>query len=101
MVLQTVSAVLYFLSPWLGLPHLLQKCALTLSYRLSMLAPPMCHDDGRNVCLGLDADRLLPMSQLPPRSGEPTTYAPRLTSLQVYLATWLRYQLNHQQHPFL
>ena len=95
MVLQTVSAVLYFLSPWLGLPHLLQKCALTLSYRLSMLAPPMCHDDGRNVSLGLDAARLLPMSQLPPRSGEPTT------SLQVYLATWLRYQLNHQQHPFL
>ena len=37
--------------------------------------------------LGLVAERLLPMSQLLPVSGEPMTYCPLLTPRQVYFAT--------------
>ena len=40
------------------------------------------------------------MSQLPPRSGEPTTYAPRFTSFQVYLATYRHGQPSCQQESF-
>ena len=91
--------VLYFFVPMAEPPRLLLAACVCIDPELQalLLPPAICHDPGRNACLGLDADRLLPMSQLPPRSGEPTTYAPRLTSLQVYLATCPHNQPNRQQ----